>query len=365
MRMKVKVNRRALQQVYMQFVSSDNTVHYDRLIIHPKLSLENGAWTDLGVSSKSVLEGALYEHWQSWFVTNFSDLANLIELEKVNGSSIVIVAKETKQEAKQETKQEEGSKLSTSNDKASEENLESNQGKKIHVSDTGKLLRQLHVFLEVNILKTFEDELENYRGFSFKIFANVLDGRTGQLVSSKDLSAEPQSFSTVNIKELSSNIASAIYNLPLNTLERLKSDILKFKYINGNIRIAVDHYPSDLIDFKKRIEEVGLAIGVEANIVRYHQGQSRMGISYRENNQKFSDFVTRLNGFDFVKDRGAVVKFSADENTIDIFVPEQDQGIKDSNQYDLTKEENNLLEKVKNLSNNPIEKIKDVSKEGE
>ena len=94
MRMKVKVNRRVLQKVYMQFVSSQSTVQYDRLIIHPRLILEGGAWTDLGVSSKNVLEGALYDHWQNWFVTNFSDIANLIELEKMNGPSIVIQAKQ-------------------------------------------------------------------------------------------------------------------------------------------------------------------------------------------------------------------------------------------------------------------------------
>lgn len=365
MRMKVKVNRRVLQQVYMQFVSSENTVRYDRLIIHPRLSLENGAWTDLGVSSKNVLEGALYDHWQSWFVTNFSDIANLIELEKMNGPSIVIEAKKPVGQA-QETPAAtaEGETASVEEGSTTEESV-ATETEETSNSQGETSLRQLHVFIEVNVKKTFEDELENYRGFSFKIFTNVIDGQTAQLVASKDLSAEPQSFSTINIKELSSNVASAIYNLPLKDLERLKSDVVKYKAINGNIRVAVNHYPSDLISLKKRIEEVGLAIGVEAKIIQYLQGQSRLAISYVAQDEKFTSFIARLNDIDFVKTRGATVEFSPEDNMIDIFVSGQDQTLKESNQLELSKQESDLLENAKAVPDNSIEKMNDVSKEAE
>jgi hypothetical protein len=355
MRMKVKVNRRVLQKVYMQFVSSQSTVQYDRLIIHPRLVLEGGAWTDLGVSSKNVLEGALYDHWQNWFVTNYSDLANLIELEKMNGPSIVIQVKQ-KEEATEENKEEVKEGEQTAEAGASEptgEAPQAGQGETpSQIVDSAESenkegsLRQLHVFIEVNVKKTFEDELENYRGFSFKIFTNVIDGQSAQLVTSKDLSAEPQSFSTINIKELSSNVASAIYNLPLKDLERLKSEVLKYKASNGHIRVSVNHFPSDLITLKKRVEEIGLGIGVEADVVEYNQNKSMLAISYIPQDEKFTSFIARMNEIEFIKSKGATVEFSPEENVIDVFVANQKEELQESNQLELSKQEKELLQNV-------------------
>lgn len=313
MRMKVKVNRRALQKIYMQFVSSKHTVQYDRLIIHPNLSLQNAGWTDLGVSTKTVLEGALYESWQNWFVSNYSDIANLIEFEKLTGPAVE-VAKADQVQEQESASTAEGTVETESGQTGSvaAENL-------IEKEDASGL-KQLHLFIEASIRKTYEDELENYRGFAFKIYTNIIDGQTGELVASKDLSIEPQSFSTVSVKELSSNVASAIYNLPLKELERLKSEVFKYKSNSSKVLVKVAHFPSDLINLKTRIEEIGLGMGVQAQVVRYLPKESLLSINYAGQDERLTAFIARMNELEFVKDKGASVEFDPSNGLIQILV---------------------------------------------
>lgn len=307
MRMNVKVNRRSLQKLYAQFVSDSFQMHYDRLIVLTDINLENGVWTDLGVSNKSVLESALNESWQKWFTNNYSNISNLIEFENAK------IAMENESSKEENAAAPENQEEAEIDQKLISEATDA-------MSSEEKVVKELRLSVEVRIKKTFEDQLESFVGFGIKVFINVFDPATNKLIVSSDITEEPQKFSTKDVKELSSSVASAIYNLPLKKLEGLKSDVLKNKSQTHYVKVKFKHFPADLILLRSKIEEVGIGAGLDAEVVNYRPMLSEIKISHNASQEKLTAMLARVNEVKFLQDNNLIVQFNTETNAYHIEV---------------------------------------------
>ncbi len=194
-----QVDSNLVNQIYFEYTSPKKMVKGLNLYLMPLFSLSNISWTEIGITSVNDFSQVVSDHWKKYLENGLKQqIQNIIPLGEESQSDL-------------------------------RRTLESKQGGKGFLElgalggrnfDDGFLLMikiQLKKISEKVLLK--KNQMEIFLNFS------LIDLRNNRIIAYGDLPKTRSNFSTEDISQLSSSIATAIYRIPLEEFSKLKKDI--------------------------------------------------------------------------------------------------------------------------------------------
>ncbi|PIP93203.1 MAG: hypothetical protein COW00_11095 [Bdellovibrio sp. CG12_big_fil_rev_8_21_14_0_65_39_13] len=247
MNVEAKVDRKNLTDLYMSFIKSGSREGYAKLYLMTDFQLVNSTWSDTGVDLESDFTSVVNDHWKKW----------LLESGGV-GISEVIVA---------------------------DNSLISQFENRIHRSEV--LATEQHeageLWLKVNLRlnKTNEDNVLQKRTFHVTGEYVLLDSQSNFVLDKGDFPTEIGSFSTQDLHQFSSQLASMIYRMPVSFWGKF-SQIISSPIPSQFLKIKISNIKnvSDAIAISDLINQIGVVKKATAGLVRLRGNEAEIGIRF-------------------------------------------------------------------------------------
>ncbi len=274
------VDRKILSEMYRRFLVSGSVRSFSTIYISSSFDLVSTSWQELGVANASDLTDTVNNHWKKWVSENYSGVVAQVfvanddkinELDKLyrtpRAANIVI-----------------NESLSTFKSEGDESFTAETSG------------GTLWVKINIRVSKLSENVATKRREFEIGGDAIVLDIQERNSVSSVDFNKEILSYSTANDHQLSSNIASFIYQRPLEMLTQFKEKVVSMEADSGVVVIDILNIDSivDLMSFNEYVATKGVVLQLKLSIASYDGKQGKVEVRYSGDREKLISFFKAL-----------------------------------------------------------------------
>ena len=271
------LDRRALAKLYFKTIKNkQQSHHYSRVYLSAEFHLKGEDWTQVGVKVKSDFTETLKFHWKKWFEENNPKIKDVILVDATKNEYL----KNHLRVPHFETK---AGHYTNSN-----------------APPPWQFQDSLLVLIKIYLNKTEEMTLSTKRTFSVQGSLVMLDLATRNIVEDKDFSQVKKEYSFSNNHKLSSNLATMIWKLPI---ESFKSQQTRNAPNINRMGITIKDIGSirDIIQVKKFLTDRGIGMVFSPAIAVYSGHHGIIELTYRGSPEKAMKIVrsldkTRLDG---------------------------------------------------------------------
>ncbi|MBC7427283.1 MAG: hypothetical protein H7336_01645 [Bacteriovorax sp.] len=174
-----EINSEKLKKLYEDTMSSINLpdVSIKTFYILPDIGIDSEmSWDDVGVSKKENFSGVIVESWKKWAMTSFKGFTNIVVLEK-------------------------------------------------DFSDKSENINSESVILKWNSVLKKAEVFQDRKSARFEMTAQyvLMNTKSGESLTAFDFPNQKREYNIANAKQLSSNLASLIYNLLNSQTKKISS----------------------------------------------------------------------------------------------------------------------------------------------
>lgn len=247
MNVEAKVDRKNLTDLYMSFIKSGAKQGFTKLYLMTDFQLVNSTWSDTGVDLESDFTSVVNDHWKKW----------LLESGGVGLSEVIIADNSLISQFE--------NRIHHSENLATEQN------------EAGELW--LKVNLRLN--KTNEDNVLQKRTFHVTGEYVLIDSQNNYVLDKGDFPTEVGAFSTQDLHQFSSQLASMIYRMPVNFWGKF-SQIISAPIPSQFLKIKVTNIKnvSDAIAISDLINQIGVVKKATAGLIRLRGNEAEIGIRF-------------------------------------------------------------------------------------
>ncbi len=309
-----KVNRKVVSEIYYRYIGTGKSRSYTKLFLNIDYKLKGLTWEEVGVTSQSKFTDVVEEHW-------LKELTESVGSVFLDGIEIVNPA--TKNEIYEYLKKPLG--VLRSSDVS------------IFDSRQEMLRNSLLLNLEIVLSKEFKDDKQKVINIKTQGGLVLTDLRDGTIVSFTDFEAKAQEYSTVDPHKQSSDIASYVYQLPINEMKNLKRTVKEKVSVKNSFEIVLKNTSSinDAFDFANMLKEEGVVYFFDPQITSTLQNVVNISVTFSGDKDKAMEVLKKFNNVK-LSETASVVR---DENLPFVF------NINHANQKKIEKD----ASKVKNL----------------
>ncbi|GAB4014561.1 MAG: hypothetical protein Fur0010_12790 [Bdellovibrio sp.] len=262
MTVEAKVDRKNLTELYMNFIRVGSDKGYEKLFLVTDFQLLNASWTDTGVEIERDFTSVVNEHWKKWLIENGG-----------LGNTEVFIADSSAQSNFDERIQR------------SESLTDGNEG--------GELW--LKVGLRLN--KSSEDLVLQKRTFQVSGEYVLLDSKTNYILDKGDFPIEIGTFSTHDLHQFSSQLASMIYRLPVSFWGKF-SQILSSPIPSQFLKVRLTNISNiqDAILVSHLINQYGVVKKANAGLIKAVGSEAEIGVRFFGDGQEMLKMLQGLVG---------------------------------------------------------------------
>lgn len=266
MNLQAKVDRKYLAKLFYRITAVSDRKSYENLLLDVQFDLERMSWADLGVELPADFTTVVIEHWQNWLGENLKHIVKNVQVVKDDDRETINRFLKTPQDlfiGKSDGQEEEEPGHEYWND--------------------------LLLNVTVKVKKIGENILLQYRDISIDGDFILIDLQSRHVLSHFDFVPYEGRYNTGKARELSSNVASFIYNIPIPEFTPMKRVISQALGGGHKLRLEVENVAN--IDELMKIKEVFAIRGgryrVKTDVLFYTGNKVALMVSYSGENQKF------------------------------------------------------------------------------
>ncbi|MBT3983946.1 MAG: hypothetical protein HOE90_21500 [Bacteriovoracaceae bacterium] len=212
-----KVSRKALNRIYFKYVGGEHGGKYSNIYFSTHFNVGVDGWNDLGVKNQGDFISTLEDSWNNWLITKLTGVVDQV----VKADTEII--------------------------KSLQHDLRSGQ---ILPSASGEMLAEMSVTnglwlkFALDIKKIEENIVLKSKTFEFSGSVIVLDVATSEVVLSTMIPPRVITYKFFERSDLSSQIASFVYRMPLAPLKRIKKSLMAIPSGMKKRRLSLYEYKS-------------------------------------------------------------------------------------------------------------------------
>ena len=264
MRLLAEVDRKRLRDFYTRFVKIGGKREFQSLYLDAEFDLQGLAWSDLGVETKADFTEVIKKHWMSWLksrlVENIKEF-KLVDAETRNKLTLIV----------------------------NSHSLDNPEFK--------ELSKGLWLKAKLQIRKIGENSLQKKKEFSFKGNYLLLDLKTQKPVDFYDFPKSSHEYSYIDNHQLSSNVASYVYRIPLANFERIGKKLEDLAGKENTLKLEVENVASvqEILELVNLIKEKGIVQNVDAQISLFDSYRALLQLDYNGEFNSLKKTLSALN----------------------------------------------------------------------
>ncbi len=269
-----RIDRRALNDLYLKFTSTDSDRQYQTLFVTTDFRLRNMSWNDTGVDVGSSFTDVIKNHWRKWLETKYAGIVQ----------EIVFTDESSERHLRDF--------LLIPRDVAFNQRIEEGD------SSIARYASGLWLKLGTDIEKISDDSLLEKREISVEGEMLLIELKTNQSIAQADLAKEAKLFYTDNINNFSSSLASMVYSKPLPELENAKRALSNTSLAQQDYHINVSSLTSiqDLMEVGNLLNAKGVIHQAQAAIINFNGKAGSLALSFRGGKEALTKFLRELTG---------------------------------------------------------------------
>jgi hypothetical protein len=247
MKIQAKVDRKALNSIYLSVINEGVERSYKALIITIDTRFTDASWGDLGVDSESSFTQALMDHWKKWFEENLKvpvtavvaggpdDLIRLQEISKTN-----------------------------------RENVSSDYQNSLWLKVT------------VSIRKKYENTVTKRRQLAVSGDYVLLDIGNNNPVDHFDFPTIEKTYETAEAQTLASQVASLVYRLPVEAFSTTAQRLATAPKSHQHFSLLVKNIGNiqDAFAFMKLLSDAGVTRQFAPELTAFTKSELRLGLNF-------------------------------------------------------------------------------------
>lgn len=239
------VDSNLINQIYFEYVSPKKMIKGLNLYVMPLFSLSNMSWSDAGVGTVKDFSVVVSDHWKKYLENGLKENINEITLLDEESQDDLKSVFEAKQRSKGFF---ELADLGTGN--------------------FSKLEDGFLLLIKVKMRKISEKILLKKSTIEFNLNYALVDMRNNKIIDFFDIPKKQSTFSTENLSQLSSAIATSVYRIPLEEFNKIKRDIT-YNLKNLNIvylKLSNIKTVEDLLNLQETLNSKGVPFQLVSKI---------------------------------------------------------------------------------------------------
>lgn len=272
MNISAKINRKLLRNIYFKFTSQGQARHYHTLYITADFQIEAMTWLDAGVEVENDFTKVIKEHWKKWFLENMNSYVdNIVITDVVTHEKISSYFKLVEKKIGGES--------------AEESNIDA------------ELRNSLWLKISSKIKKLSDDTIMNTKEYEVSGDFLLIDLKSNRLIKHYDFVDEKKSLGVENNHDLSSNLASMVYRMPIPSFQEIPKNISALPPSLEKIGLEVFNVKNilDLIKLKEILATKGIAYRFESEINSYSGTVGKLLLSFQGTNDNIVQTLNSMN----------------------------------------------------------------------
>lgn len=265
-----QVDSNLLNQIYFDYVSPKKLVKGLNLYLLPLFSLSNISWSDIGVGTVKDFSSVVSDHWKKYLENGLKEQIKEITLLDEDSQSDLKGVFEAKQR-----------------NKGFLELAELGSGNFSKLEDGFLLL------IKIKMRKVSEKILLKKNQIEFDLNYTLVDMRNNKIIDFSEIPKRQSSFSTDNLSQLSSSIATAVYRMPLDDFSKIKRDIT-YNLKNSNIvhlKLTNIKTVEDLLNLQETLNSKGVPFQLVSKIVTLRANEGILEFEFNGNQDQVDQFL--------------------------------------------------------------------------
>ena len=303
MRLLANVDKKRFRGLYARFVKLGGKREFKTLYLSVNFELQGVTWQDIGVAVEADFTEVIKKHWLSWFSSRMGTFVKdfkPVNKELGNNLDLLLASKSSKN------------------------------------SDLENFADSLWLKINFQIGKDGENTIQKKRAFSFRGNYLLMDLQTQKPLDFYDFPKISHKYSYLDNHQLSSNVASYIYRVPLKRFERFRKKLEILPANEKTLKLEVENITSiqEILEIIALIKERGVIQNVEPQISFYDRNRALLRLDYRNEYNSLKKILLSLNQYVLGNGRSVVLKNQ--ENIMRIYLKgEIQKAEKDENHLDL------------------------------
>ena len=276
------LDRRALARLYFKTIrSKQKSQNYQRIHLSTEFQLQGDNWTAIGVNKKSDFTETLNFHWKKWFEKHYKDIKEVILVNATNSEYLK-------------------NHLRTPH-------LEAQAGhyKNSNVSPPRQFQNGLWIMVKIHLKKMEDIALSKKRTFHIEGHIIMTDLNTRKIVAYKDIPLTKKKYSFSTPHKLSSDLATLIWKLPLETFRSKPAQTAPGIKRMGLVIREIGSI-KDLLQIKEVLINRGLGMGFNPTIATYSGNYGIIEFSYQGTTDKALGIIKSINGINLKQEKKLV-----------------------------------------------------------
>jgi hypothetical protein len=289
-----QVDSNLVNQIYFEYTSPKKTVKALNLYLMPLFTLSNISWTEIGITSVNDFSQVVSDHWKKYLENGLKpQIQDIISLGEDSQSDL-------------------------------RRTLESKQGGKgfFELGDLGGRNFDDGFLLMVKIQLKKISEKVLLKKSQMEIFLNfsLIDLRNNRIIAYGDLPKTRSNFSTEDISQLSSSIATDIYRIPLEEFSKLKKDINNNLGNSNLLYLKVRNINSveDLIGLADALKMKGVSFQLNPRIHSLKAKEGVLELDFNGNQAEAEKFLKEFEKEKLMDGRGIIFEEQNGDYTLAI-----------------------------------------------
>jgi|GEM_PF-5679825 len=282
----LKIDRKGLQGLYHRYSGEGKSRQFSKIYLGSEFVLKGVEWQDIGVETATELTSVVEGHWKKWLEENLH--GQISELSVLNPGDRIDLEKNFK----------------SAHASFLETGLHS-------ASDTWSEEYQKAAWLKM-IVRLTNVPIENSEGLlNIKVECDyiLLDIKTGDILLSDDFQTMIQPFRSArtqltneheagqpvpeSVQTISSNVASAIYRMPVTSWANLSKTLGNLQDYSGRVNLEIQQVSSinhvyGLIDY---LTHKGAGNGVIGTLQSFDGKDAKISLRYQGENEGIINFL--------------------------------------------------------------------------
>lgn len=269
-----KVNRKLVSEIYYRFIGKGKSRTFSKLYLNINYKLNDLTWEEIGVSSQSKFTDVVEEHWLKELNQSVSGVF-LDGIEIVNPSLRSEIFEHLKKPLL----------VLRSNDSS------------LFGSRQDELKNSLMLTIDIVLSKEYKDDKQQQINIQTYGGSVLTDLRDGTIVSFQDFEPKAQEYATVDPHKQSSDIASYVYQLPINEMKSLHRTIKEKVSVKNSFDIVLKNTKNinEAFDFASLLKEEGVVYFFDPQITSTLQNVVSISITFSGDKDKAMEVLKKFN----------------------------------------------------------------------
>ncbi len=265
-----QVDSNLINQIYFDYVSTKKMVKGLNLYLLPIFTLSNMSWTDLGVNSEKDFSSVVSDHWKKHLEDDL----------KPQIGQVIIMGDGAEKELRRV--------------------LESKQSKKgfLEIADStwDSLESSFLLIVKIKIKKVSEKILLKKNQLEIGLNFGLIDLKSGKTLVFDDLAKTKTNFSTEDLSQLSSSVATSIYRMPLDEFGTLKRNLSNNLGSSNLLYLKVSNLKSveDLMGLSDTLKTKGVSYQLKPRIYSLKANEGILELEFNGSKTQAEQFLKSI-----------------------------------------------------------------------